>query len=112
MQLDCNIIIKPNNNPMKFLYIFILFFLSFCIYCNNGWAQPGGKMIKQPPRITGVLNATNSATAKVKIHANSNTVVGINKTHPNYGKKNKKQGEIKEEKEIEAVTSKKEKNRK
>ncbi len=95
---------------MKSLYIFSIFFLSIC-FCNNALAQSGGKIIKQSPRINGVLKATNSATAKVKIHANSNTVVGTGKTHPNYSKKQKKQAELKDEKEIQATTKKEKKQK-
>lgn len=91
---------------MKTFYLFIVFFLSFC-FCNTALAQLGGKIIKQPPRINGVVKATNSATAKIKIHANSNTIVGTNKTHPNYSKKQKKQAEVKDEKEMEAVVASK-----
>lgn len=103
----------PNKNkPMKSLYIFMVFIFSFCFY-NNAIAQQVVKSIKQPPKINGVLKATNSAAARVKIHANSNTVVGTSKSHPNYSKKQKKQAEAKEEKEIKAaVSTKKEKQRK
>src|SRR5688500_11191787 len=104
------ILIHKNLITMKALFTFLVIFLSVC-FCNNVIAQLGGKIVKQPPKIKSVLKATNSAKARVKIHANSNTVVGKSKTQPKYNKKNKKKVDLKDEKEIEA-TAKKEKKSK
>ena len=62
-------------------------FYTLCVLivlCNIAIAQPG-RNIKQPPKIKGVPTAISNT--KVKIHANSNSVYGTAKTHPNYSKK-------------------------
>ena len=84
---------------MKSLYRIIALFTLF-LFSNNLPAQHGHATIKQPPRINGVLKATSNATAKAKIHANSNSVFGTSKTHPKYDKKQPQKGELKDEKEV------------
>ena len=90
---------------MKTLFKIISIF-TFFLFSNNLLAQPGRNVVKQPPRINGILKATNNATARVKIHANSNSVFGSKKTHPNYEKRNqskkvviKTEGQLKKGKE-------------
>jgi hypothetical protein len=90
---------------MKTLFKIITIF-TFFLFSNNLLAQPGRGVVKQPPRINGILKATNNATNRVKIHANSNTVIGTSKTHPNYDKKQAKKGELKEEEKEVAQKSK------
>ena len=84
---------------MKSLYRLIAMFTLF-FFSHNLSAQRGRVTVKQPPKINNVLKATNNATAKVKIHANSNSVVGPSKSHPKYDKKQPPKGELKDEKEV------------
>ena len=97
----------PKNLYMKSLYKIITLITLF-LFSNNLPAQHGRIAVKQPPRINGVLKATSNAAAKVKIHANSNSVFGTSKTHPKYDKKQSPKGELKDEKVI-AKKDKKEK---
>ena len=50
------------------------------MYSHTLQAQPGRGLVKQPPRIPAAIriptNASINATAKAKIHANSNSVYG------------------------------------
>ena len=91
---------------MKALYTILAFFMTFIVSADL-YSQPGRKAVKQPPRINGVQKATSNATAKAKIHANSNSVFGTGTTHPKYDKKSKK-GELRNEKDV----AKKDKKRK
>lgn len=87
---------------MKTIYKIITLFMAFLI-SNHLFAQPGrsshiNNIVKQQPRINGILKATNNANANAKIHANSNSVFGTRNTHPNYNKKDQpKKDEIKDE---------------
>ena len=75
-------------NKITFLLI-VVFIIS-----NKLFAQPGRNMVKQPPRINGVVRATATANINAKIHANSNSVFGNGNSHPNYSKKEQPQKEV------------------
>ena len=71
-----------------------------CVFSYNSYAQPGRpNIVKQPPKINGILKATTTAKVNAKIHANSNSVFTPANTHAN--KKNEqKKSEIKTEEEV------------
>ena len=101
-------IILPNMNlKYKIVTLLITCFFSYCAS-----AQQGRPTIKQPPKINGVLKATTNASINAKIHANSNSVFGTAKTHPNYNKKKVvKKDEITHEADTKKSKSKKQKNK-
>lgn len=90
----CAIYIIPNMiNTMKT----IITIITALLFCNCLEAQQGIKVVKQPPKVNGVLKATTNATTKVKIHANSNTVHGTGNTKSAYKKPAQKKSGEKEE---------------
>ncbi|HUS02353.1 MAG TPA: hypothetical protein VMY77_11535 [Chitinophagaceae bacterium] len=69
-------------------------------------------IVKQPPKINGVLKATTNAAMKVKIHANSNSVFGTGNSNNNkYNKKDqlKKEEIIKQDELSKTGKAKKQK---
>jgi hypothetical protein len=83
-----------------------------CLLSGYVYAQPGRPAVKQPPRINGVIKATTSASVNAKIHANSNSVFGTNKTHPNYNKKKvAKKDEITQDADTKKGKIRKQKNK-
>jgi hypothetical protein len=85
---------------MKLLIQSAVLFIA-CLFSCYVYAQPGRpNIVKQPPRINGVMKATTNAATNAKIHANSNSVFGTGNGQSNYNKKNQSKGEeIKKEEE-------------
>jgi hypothetical protein len=93
---------------MKTKIIFLILTVGFLYNCPvfAQGGRPPHKVVKQQPRVSGAISANTHANAKAKIHANSNSVFGSKKTHPNYEKRNqskkvviKTEGQLKKGKE-------------
>ncbi len=100
---------------MKTKIIFLILTVGFLYNCPvfAQGGRPPHKVVKQQPRVSGAISANTHANAKAKIHANSNSVFGSKKTHPNYEKRNQsKKGELKEDKELEVKVKKEKKIKK
>lgn len=98
---------------MKLINKTAALFLACMFSCLTYAQRPN--IVKQPPKINGVLKATTNAAMKVKIHANSNSVYGTGNNNTNkYNKKNPpKKDEIKKEEEVATNSKiKKQKNKK
>ena len=88
---------------MKVIYKIIGFFSAILI-SDHLFSQPvhTNNIVKQTQVINGILRATSNANSNVKLHANSNSVFGTSKTHPNYNNKDRpEKNEIKINKERE-----------
>lgn len=84
-----------------------------CMFSCFTYAQRPA-LVKQPPKMNGVLKATTNAAINAKIHANSNSVFGTGNSNNKYTKKNQPKKEvIKKEDEVAADSKvKKQKNKK
>ena len=97
---------------MKLINNTAALFISCMFSCFTYAQRPN--IVKQPPKLNGVLKATSNAAMNAKIHANSNSVFGAGNSNNKYNKKTqpKKEG-IKKEEEVAANSKvKKQKNKK
>ena len=98
---------------MKLIYKTAAFVIACMFSCLTYAQRPN--IVKQPPKINGVLKATTNAAINAKIHANSNSVFGTGNGNTNkYNKKNQpKKEDIKKEEEVATNSKvKKQKNKK
>ena len=96
---------------MKLINKTAALFLACMFSCLTYAQRPN--IVKQPPKINGVLKATGNAAMKAKIHANSNSVFGTGNRNNKYNKKDlPKKDEITKQEEVATASKAKTKKQK